>query len=296
MKTNFAIRLMIAQAVLFAIETAVIHAIGGRVSIMTLAFVRSAGGVVLALALAHKAGINVVHTRQMPLQLLRGAVSLLYLWVMIYSFAHMPFADATAISYTQAAYIAVFSALILGEVVTGSRWAASALGIAGALLIAKPGFVGWNAIYYLVALLGTSLNGLSFVLNRYLQRDDSQATTLFYSNLVPLLGNLPALAFAGLPSADTMFWLPGLLFLGPLGMLAGIVAVRHAEASMLAPYTLLRLVVSVAAGLVLFHEAPDVLSGIGAGAILASCLMATGIVPFKAIRHLYWRLWAPARA
>jgi drug/metabolite transporter (DMT)-like permease len=295
MKTHFAIRLMIAQAVLFAIETAVIHAIGARVSIMTLAFVRSAGGVVLALALARKAGVSAVRTRQGPLQLLRGTVSLLYLWVMIYSFAHMPFADATAISYTQAAYIAVFSALILGEVVTGSRWAASAIGIAGALLIAKPGFVGWNAVY-LIALLGTSLNGLSFVLNRYLQREDNEATTLFYSNLVPLLGNLPALAFAGLPGVDTLFWLPGLLFLGPLGMLAGIVAVRHAEASMLAPYTLLRLVVSIAAGLVLFHEAPDVLSGIGAGAILASCLMATSILSSKAIRRLYWRLWTLAGA
>ncbi len=275
---HFAIRLMVAQAILFAIETAVIHAIGGRVSIMMLAFVRSAGGVVLALALAYKAGVGVVRTRQLPLQLIRGAVSLLYLWVMIYSFAHISFADATAISYTQTAYIAAFSALILGEAVTGLRWAAAAVGIAGALLIAKPGFASWNAVY-LVALLGTSLNGLSFVLNRYLQREDSETTTLFYSNLVPLLGNIPALAFGGLPSADALFWLPSLLFLGPLGMLAGIVAVRHAEASMLAPYTLLRLVVSVGAGLAVFHEAPDILSGIGAGAILISCLMAAGRLP-----------------
>lgn len=288
---HLAIWLMIAQAVLFSIETAVIHGIGGRVPVTTLAIVRSTGGVVLALALAHKAGVSAVCTRQLPLQLLRGTVSLLYLWVMIYSFAHLPFADATAISYTQVAYIAAFSALILGETVTGSRWAAAAVGIAGALLIAKPGFAGWNAVY-LVALIGTSLNGLSFVLNRYLQREDSETTTLFYSNLVPLLGNLPALAFSGFPSADTLFWVPSLLFLGPLGMFAGIIAVRHAEASLLAPYTLLRLVVSVGAGLVLFHEAPDVLSGIGAGAILLSCLMTTSIVP---LRQLYWRLLPPAK-
>jgi drug/metabolite transporter (DMT)-like permease len=273
---RFAIQLMIAQAVLFAAETAAIHQIGLRMSVMQLALIRSAGGIVLAVALARKAGLGVVRTRQLRLQLLRGAVSLVYLWVMIYSFAHMPFGDATAISYTQTAYIAAFSALILGESVTGSRWAAASVGIGGALLIAKPAFAGWNGAY-LVALLGTSLNGLSFVLNRYLQREDSEATTLFYSNLVPLLGNAPALVLAGFPGFETVVWLPALFLFGPLGMLAGIVAVRHANAASLGPYTLLRLVIAVGGGLIVFHEVPDTLSALGTALILASCMLASGV-------------------
>src|SRR6516164_3811152 len=110
-----------------------------------------------------------IKTAQLPMQLLRGLVSVLYLWVLMYSFAHIPFADATAISYTQAAYIAVFSALILNERVTALRWIASAISTAGALLIVKPTF-GDRNIVYLIALLGTSFNGLAFVLNKYLQR------------------------------------------------------------------------------------------------------------------------------
>src|SRR5260370_6165656 len=172
---RLAIRLMIAQSVLFAAETALIHHIGSHSSLMLLALLRGAGGVVLAIALARNVGFAVIRTCQLPLQLLRGTVSLLYLWVMIYSFSHLPLADATAISYTQTAYIAVFSVLILGETVSRSRWSAAAIGIIGALLIAKPAFGGWSSAY-LVALLGTSLNGLSFVLNRYLPRDDREAT------------------------------------------------------------------------------------------------------------------------
>jgi drug/metabolite transporter (DMT)-like permease len=96
-------------------------------------------------------------TDQLPLQLLRGFVSALYLWVLIYSFAHMPFADATAISYTQAAYIVLaFSALILNERVTTLRWIATAIGTVGALLIIKPAFLDRNVVY-LAVLLGTSL-------------------------------------------------------------------------------------------------------------------------------------------
>jgi drug/metabolite transporter (DMT)-like permease len=273
MPPRLAVQLMVAQAVLFTAETAAIHQIGPRLSVMQLALLRSAGGVVLAAVLAGRMGPAILRTRQLPLQLLRGGVSLLYLWVMMYSFARMPFADATAISYTQVAYIAVFSVLILGETVSTPRWVAAALGIVGALLIAKPAFDGWNFVY-LVALLGTSLNGLSFVLNRYLQRQDNEATTLFYSNLVPLLANAPVLLGAGMPSADTFLWLPGIVLLGPLGMMAGIVALRHAAASSLGPYTLLRLVIAMLAGAAIFRELPDVFSALGGGLILGGCVLA----------------------
>src|SRR5271155_4653095 len=150
---RLAIQLMIAQGVLFAAETAAIHQIGSRVPLMLLALIRASAGLGLALVLARHVGLAVLRTRQLPLQLLRGGVGVLYLWVMIYSFGHLPFADATAISYTQAAYIAVFSVLVLGEPVTRLRWAGAAVGFIGALLIAKPVFAGWNSAY-LIALFG----------------------------------------------------------------------------------------------------------------------------------------------
>lgn len=273
---RFAANLMIAQAVLFTAETASIHQIGSRLSVMQLALLRGAGGVVLALFLAGKLRVAVMRTRQLFLQLLRGAVSLVYLWVMMYSFAQMPFADATAISYTQAAYIALLSMLILHEQVGRDRWLAATLGIAGALLIVKPAFASWNGAY-LVALLGTSLNGLAFVLNRYLQREDSEATTMFYTNAVTVLGNLPVLFMAGLPNPNLLQWLPGVLILGPMGMYAGIVAVRHANASALGPYTLSRLVLGVLGGIIIFHELPDIPSALGAAAILSGCMLSSGI-------------------
>src|SRR4030095_2764245 len=99
------------------------------------------------LFLGRHVGLALLRSRQLPLQLLRGGVGVVYLWVMIYSFGHLPFADATAISYTQAAYIAVFSVLILGEPVTRSCWAGVAVGFIGALLIAKPAVGGWHGAY-----------------------------------------------------------------------------------------------------------------------------------------------------
>lgn len=271
---RLAIQLMITQAVLFAAETAIIHQIGSRFSVTQLALIRGAAGLSLALLFARHIGFGVIRTRQLPLQLLRGVVSLLYLWVMIYSFSHLPLADATAISFTQTAYIAVFSVLILHESVTRSRWAAAAISIVGALLIAQPAFADWSSAY-LVALFGTSLNGLSFVLNKYLQQKDTQYTTMFYTNFVVVIGNFPTLAITQLPALETCLWLPGLFLLGPLGMYLGIVAVKHADASTLAPYTTLRLVIGVLGSIVIFHELPGIVSTLGAVLILASCVLSS---------------------
>jgi drug/metabolite transporter (DMT)-like permease len=266
---------MIGQAILFTVETAMIHHIGPRGSAMQLALLRSGGGLMLVGLLAWKTGWSVLKTDQLPLQLLRGFVSVLYLWVLMYSFAHLPFADATAISYTQAAYIAVFSALILNERVTPLRWLATAIGIVGALLIVKPAFLDRN-IVYLAALLGTSFNGLAFVLNKYLQRPggDSDLTTMFYVNAIAVVCNLPVLTMTTLPEPEVWPWLSGVLIFGPIGMYLGIVAVRNASASSLGPYTLLRLVIASVGGIVFFHETPDLLSWLGIAAILLSCLLA----------------------
>ena len=274
---HLAVGLMIGQAILFAVETAMIHHIGPRGSAMLLALLRGSAGVTLVGIIAWNTGWSVMKTAQLPLQMLRGIVSVLYLWVLIYSFAHMPFADATAIAYTQAAYIAVFSALILNERVTPLRWIATAIGIVGALLIVKPAFLDRN-IVYLVALLGTSFNGLAFVLNKYLQRPggDSELTTMFYVNAIAFVCNLPVLAMTTLPEPEIWPWLSGVLIFGPVGMYLGLIAVRNASASSLGPYTLLRLVIAIIGGVVLFREIPDLLSWLGVVAILSSCLLASG--------------------
>jgi drug/metabolite transporter (DMT)-like permease len=278
---RLAVGLMMGQAVLFAVETAMIHHIGSRGSAMQLALLRSGAGVTLVGAVAWNTGWSVIKTSQLPLQLLRGFVSVVYLWVLMYSFAHMPFADATAIAYTQAAYIAVFSALILNERVTTLRWIATAVGTVGAILIVKPAFLDRN-IVYLVALLGTSFNGLAFVLNKYLQRPggDSELTTMFYVNAIAVVCNLPVLVTTTLPQAEVWPWLSGVVIFGPVGMYLGIVAVRHASASSLGPYTLLRLVIAIIGGVALFREIPDLLSWLGVAAILSSCLLA--LVPASA--------------
>ena len=277
-KQRLAIGLMIAQAALFSAETAMVHQVGGHASVTQLSLLRSLAGLSVVALLAHRlrgVGWWLLKTDQLWLQLLRGVISFAYLWVMMLSFRALPFADATAISYTQALYVAGFSVLILNERVSVLRWGAAAIGCFGALLIVRPGFADWNLIYP-IALVGTGLNGAAFVLNKYLQRPggDSELTTMFFVNVVPLVCNLPFALTAPLPPAAAWPWLSGVVLFGPLGVYTGIVALRHANAAILGPYTFLRLLIAVVAGAVIFHEAPDPYALFGAALIVMSCLCA----------------------
>ena len=281
MNQRLAISLIVGQGVFFLVETAMVHHLGGRVPIIQLAFLRAAAGVAIATAIAWRSSAS-LRTQQLGLHLFRGGVALAYLWVLMYSFGTLPFADATALSYTQVAYIAVFSVLILRESMVLRRWIASAVCVIGALLIAQPSFHDWNVSYFFV-LAGTSLNGLAFVLNRYAQRHDNEVTTMFYVNLVSAIGGLCLMSASGapieIPDATTSFLLSGVFLFGPLGVYLGVVAVKHAETSTLAPYTLVRLVIGVLSGFFLFHEAPALASIFGAILILISCALA---VPARA--------------
>ncbi len=276
MNQRLAINLIVGQGIFFLVETAMVHHLGGRIPIVQLALLRATGGVVIATAIAWSSSAS-LRTKQIKLHLFRGGVALGYLWVLMYSFGTLPFADATALSYTQVAYITVFSALILRESVVLRRWMATAVCLTGALLIAQPSFHDWNVSYFLV-LGGTSLNGLTFVLNRYAQQQDNEVTTMFYVNLVSAIGGfclIPAFsAPIEIPDTSAALWLSGVFLFGPLGVYLGIVAVKHAEASTLAPYTLVRLVVGVLSGFLVFHETPALPSIFGAMLILISCALA----------------------
>jgi drug/metabolite transporter (DMT)-like permease len=213
-----------------------------------------------------------LRTQRPIVQVIRAGVTVGYAWVLVWSFAALSFADATAISYTYALYIVLLAPWLLGEAAGARRWLAVGIGAIGAVLIIRPS-AGVSLVYVAVLVL-TSLNALAVILNRWLQqRGESPATVLLYVHLAMLAMFLPG-AVERWPLA-VWPWLLIACVTGPLGMLAGIVAVRYAETTLLAPWTYLRLLLAMAGGAVVFGEAPDVASVAGAAAIVLACVMAS---------------------
>jgi drug/metabolite transporter (DMT)-like permease len=69
------------------------------------------------------------------------------------------------------------------------------------------------------------------------------------------------------------WWLLGACITGPAGMAAGILALKYAEASALAPYQYVRLVFAGFAGLFVFHEPLGIMTIIGAMLIVVACIV-----------------------
>jgi drug/metabolite transporter (DMT)-like permease len=266
------IALMAAQQVLFTLETIAIHQLSGKLSVMQIALLRSIGGLALVACLIPSAGWSALPTSQPRVQVLRAAISIGYLWIFAFSFTAIPFADATALSYTTAIYITLLALPILGEVVGWRRYAAAVVGMGGAMLIVKPGFtqVSW---LYAGILLGTALNALALILTKYMQRQDHPVAVMLYVNGLSLIAFLPGIAHPWPAVFDP--WFLGILVLGPIGVYCGILAVRRADAATLAPYGYVRLVLASIGAFLIFREPPDWLSISGAAIILAACLMGS---------------------
>jgi len=278
--------LMIVQAFLFAAEPAIIHKVGLHASTEQLVLLRGIGGIAVVALLARQTGWRVFRTNQFPLQIVRGLVSAFFFAIMMYTYPRLPFADATCLFYTQVVYIAIFSAVLLGEKVTPWKWGAALLSVVGAALILKPAFESWSAVY-LLAMLGAALNGAAFVLNKYLQRPggDSDLTTMLYINIVLTVCAAPMVATNDFVIPDAWLWMiAASLVAGPVGTYLSIVAIRFAPASALGPFTALRLVAALLASVVLFREPMADTSAIGAIVVLVSCLMST-VIPAAGFRR-----------
>jgi len=265
--------LIVIAYVLMTGETVLIHHIGDAASPLQYILMRNIGCIVLVAFMAREVGVVVFRTATLWLQLLRAALTMISLWCLFYGFAVLPLADATAVTYTRAIFLILLAVSVLGERISLRRWLAVGAGIAGAMIVIKPTFMDWRP-EYLVALAGAALNAGSMVATKALERQDSTMTIMAWLTALSSLACIPAL-FQPWPAAEYWPWMIGISFLGSSGLYVGLLAIRAADLSVLAPFDYSRLIMAAGFGVVLFGEVPDVSTLIGATVITLACATAT---------------------
>jgi drug/metabolite transporter (DMT)-like permease len=274
-RPGLGISLYLAQIILFTADTIFIHRLGSNVTVMQLALLRNVGLLVIAFAMFGKLSLSIFSTTMPWLQLLRSSLSVVTMWLVVYSFAQLPLSDATAISYTQAIFLTLFSALLLAEKVLAIRWASLLVGFIGTLLMIRPVFATFQWAY-IVALLAAAFNALVLVISKPLQKADSAITIVAYVSALGILCNIPDVFISPLPSIDLWPWLLGMLICGPIGQLCGILAVGYTDISTLSPWLYLRLVIASVFGGAVFYETPDPWVLVGATIVFISCGLTLG--------------------
>ncbi len=256
--------LMSLGGVLFAMEALFIRWMSDRgIPVTTQLFARSIGQLIWVLPLILAAGLAVFRTRRVGMHLLRGGCSAATWGFYFLSFSFLDLTTATVLSFTNVMFTTILARPVLGERVDAARWAGTLLGFVGIAVMLRP-------LAAALAWCGITLT------SRALSRTESTQTVLAWVGIITSACVAPFAIAHWQPIGLT-----DLLILAVFGLVTpGIIwlvteALRAGEASAVAPFQYLRLVVIAAFGWVLFGEVPDGWTWLGALIILSGAVIIT---------------------
>jgi len=250
-------------------------AIGGRemaaarLGTFEILLFRSLVGLVIVSVLLARSGWGQISVKRLGLHFARSIGHFGGQFGWFYGIAMIPLAEVFAIEFTAPMWTAIIAPLLLRERMTRSRLLAIGFGIAGMLIILRPGLAVIHPAA--LAVLGAAACfALTFVLTRKLAHTETALAILFYMTVIQLpLALIPALAHWVAP--PPALW-PWLLVVGATGLSAHYCvtrALRLADATVVMPMDFLRLPLIAAAGFLFYGETLDWLVFAGAAVMVA---------------------------
>ncbi|OBZ95732.1 membrane protein [Pararhizobium polonicum] len=202
--------------------------------------------------------------------------------------AYLPLADATALSYAAPLFTVILAAVLLGEVVRAYRWSSVVIGFSGVLVMLSPhlGMFGTEGAPDLssntAAMLGAAagllaalFSALSSVQIRHLARTERPgAIVLYFSLMTTVIGLATAIFGWIMPTLSQLCLLAAAGITGGVAQILMTLSLRHALASLLAPFEYSTMLWSVLLGYILLGQLPVATTIAGAIIVAAAGLFA----------------------
>jgi drug/metabolite transporter (DMT)-like permease len=222
--------------------------------------------------LARTADVRALWPRSVTLQVVRGLCVVGSAVLFVFGIRSMQMAQASTISFISPLMITVLSIPILGEVVGLRRWAATAAGMLGVIIVARPSAGGFQP----AALFGVASSAcwaLALVITRKMATTERTATTLAWTAGVGVVVLTVWLPWVFMPPSVPHLLLALMVgVLSTTGQTLTVMAHRLAPASVLAPFSYSQLIWATLAGWLVFDNLPDEWTLVGAAIIIASGL------------------------
>ena len=273
--TRLGITLMVVTTFIFAVQDGISRHLAEEYNVLMVVMIRYwfFAAFVMSVAARKAGGLRAAARTQQPLvQGFRAVLLVAEICVMVYGFTLLGLVESHAVFICYPLLIAALSGPILGEHVGWRRWLAIGVGFVGVIIILEPGFGVFQpaAVVPLIAALMFALYGL---LTRYVARQDSAATSFFWTGTV---GSV-AMTAVGIWFWEPMtgpdwVWMGALCITGALGHFTLIKCYEVAEASSVQPFAYLQLVFGSAIGITVFSETIRVNVALGAALIVGAGL------------------------
>jgi drug/metabolite transporter (DMT)-like permease len=259
----------------FSLMAVAIRGLSSSLSILEILTLRSAVGLLIVLAiLAMRPELrHDINHRRLGLHLFRNSIHFgsQYLWA--WSLLLLPLATVFALEFTMPAWTILLAPFFLGERMTPSRFGAVILGIAGVLVIVRPGLDTFQpaALMVLTAALGYAIQ---IIATKKLTVTDSTFAIVFWMNLIQLAIGV---AGAGVMFVGKIDWslVPAIAAIGTAGLFAHYCltnAFRAGDASVVVPLDFMRIPLIAVVGWWLYSEPLDIFVFAGAGLIISGLL------------------------
>lgn len=187
-----------------------------------------------------------------------------------YAFTVLPLAQVYAILFAMPLLITAMSVPFLGETVGARRWIAIVLGLAGVLVVVRPGIEPLN-LGHLAALTAAVVNSFGAIIVRKISSDERTAVLILYpmaATLIVMAALLPTV-YTPMPLGD--LWLAALIgVLAFGGQMLNIQAYKRASAAVVAPMQYSQIIWATIFGSLFFDEFPDEWTFVGAAIIITS--------------------------
>lgn len=212
-------------------------------------------------------GWATLRTRRIAGHALRNVIHFAGQTFWIFGLTLLPLATVSAIEFTVPIWASLLAVLLLGEGMNRGRWIALGLGVAGVLIILRPGLavVPFGA---LIMLACTFCFGATNAATKWLTRTENPLAILFYMVSMQTLLGAVASVFVWLPPEPRH--LPWLALLALAGLSAHYTLTRAlaaADVTFIAPFEFLRLPFVAAVGYLLYDELFDPVILLGAALI-----------------------------
>ena len=263
-----------AAVALFAVSDAVIKLLTATYPPGQILFCR---GVLASLILLGVAGRKGSAALRLPLDdraaWLRSLIDFLVSWAYFHALAQLPLAEATVVLFVFPVLLTVVGAVVLKERVPPARWLAVALGLAGVLLILRPGSAAFSmgAVWALAAAFGLALRDLS---TRFVRPTASTESLALMTTGLTTVTSL-ATGVGDWVTPD----MPGILALAATATLVSaafvmiVAGTRGGDLSFTAPFRYVTVPLSFALGFLIWGQAPDAAVLVGAATVVGAGLL-----------------------
>lgn len=267
-----AVLLMLASASLFALMAVVIRLASAQLHPFQITFFRSAFGALFALPLLYAHGWTLLRTPRLGFYVVRCVLGMGSMLAGFWAIVNLPLAEAVALSYSSPLFVTIGAVLFLSEIVRRRRWSAVLIGFIGVLVIVRPGSAAFTAAS-LVALFAACMSGAVTISIKSLTGSEPADRIVLLTSLLWVPLSLPAaLTVWQWPHPDIWPWLVLSGALGTGGHYCWTRALRMADASLLAPFSYLQLLIVAGLAWWIFGEEVTRYTVAGAAIIIGASL------------------------